>query len=62
MRRSRRAPRTRRWARRVVEAAESSKGAAVKVDGRMVDRAVILLAERVLALASQTDAKRSSLF
>jgi citrate lyase subunit beta/citryl-CoA lyase len=43
------------WARRVVEAAESSKGAAVKVDGRMVDRAVILLAERVLALASQTN-------
>jgi citrate lyase subunit beta / citryl-CoA lyase len=42
------------WARRVVEAAESSQGAAVKVDGRMVDRAVILLAERVLALASQT--------
>ena len=46
------------WARRVVEAAESSKGAAIKVDGRMVDRAVILLAERVLALASQTDARR----
>jgi citrate lyase subunit beta/citryl-CoA lyase len=46
------------WARRVVEAAESSKGAAVKVDGRMVDRAVILLAERVLALASQTHAHR----
>ncbi len=45
------------WARRVVEAAEMSKGAAVKVDGRMVDRAVILLAERVLALASQTDAR-----
>ena len=43
------------WARRVVEAAESSKGAAIKVDGRMVDRAVILLAERVLAMASQTD-------
>jgi citrate lyase subunit beta / citryl-CoA lyase len=45
------------WARRVVEAAESSKGAAVKVDGRMVDRAVILLAERVLALVSQTNAR-----
>lgn len=44
-----------KWARRVVEAAEASKGAAIKVDGRMVDRAVILLAERVLALASQTD-------
>ena len=46
------------WARRVVEAAEASKGAAIKIDGRMVDRAVILLAERVLALASQTDMKR----
>lgn len=46
------------WARRVVEAAESSKGGAVKIDGRMVDRAVILLAERVLALASQTDSRR----
>jgi citrate lyase subunit beta / citryl-CoA lyase len=45
------------WARRVVEAAESSKGGAVQVDGRMVDRAVILLAERVLALASQTNAR-----
>jgi citrate lyase subunit beta/citryl-CoA lyase len=43
------------WARRVVEAAEASKGAAVQVDGRMVDRAVILLAERVLALSSQTN-------
>ncbi len=47
------------WARRVVEAAESSRGAAIKIDGRMVDRAVILLAERVLALASQTDSKRA---
>lgn len=47
------------WARRVVEAAESSQGAAIKVDGRMVDRAVILLAERVLALASQTDSGRA---
>ena len=47
------------WARRVVEAAEASRGSAVKVDGRMVDRAVILLAERVLALASQTDTKRA---
>lgn len=44
------------WARRVVEAAESSKGGAVKVDGRMVDRAVILVAERVLAMASQSKA------
>ncbi|MEO8936604.1 MAG: CoA ester lyase [Burkholderiaceae bacterium] len=47
------------WARRVVEAAETSHGAAIRIDGRMVDRAVILLAERVLALASQTDSRRS---
>jgi citrate lyase subunit beta/citryl-CoA lyase len=43
------------WARRVVEAAEAAKGGAVQVDGHMVDRAVILLAERVLALSSQTN-------
>ena len=42
------------WARRVVEAAEASKGGAIKVDGRMIDRAVVLVAERVLALTSQT--------
>jgi citrate lyase subunit beta/citryl-CoA lyase len=47
------------WARRVVEAAESSHGAAVKIDGRMVDRAVILLAERVLALTSQNHARKA---
>ena len=46
------------WARRVVEAAESSQGGAVKVDGRMVDRAVILVAERVLALSSQSKSGR----
>ena len=46
------------WARRVVEAAEASHGGAVKIDGRMVDRAVILVAERVLALSSQTDDRR----
>lgn len=45
------------WARRVVEAAEASGGAPVKVDGRMVDRPVILLAERVLALTSQTSSR-----
>ena len=42
------------WARRVVEAAEASQGGAIKVDGRMIDRAVVLVAERVLALTSQT--------
>lgn len=42
------------WARRVVEAAEASQGGAIKLDGRMIDRAVVLVAERVLALTSQT--------
>lgn len=41
------------WARRVLEAAEAAHGAAVQVDGRMVDRPVILRAERTLLLAAQ---------
>jgi citrate lyase subunit beta/citryl-CoA lyase len=36
------------WARRVLEAAQRSGGAAVAVDGRMVDRPVILKAERIV--------------
>ncbi|HMM54038.1 MAG TPA: CoA ester lyase [Candidatus Desulfobacillus sp.] len=36
------------WALRVVEAAEASGGAAIKVDGRMIDRPVILRAEQIL--------------
>ena len=36
------------WARRIIEAAEASKGAAVAVDGKMVDRPVILRAEEIL--------------
>ena len=39
----------RAWARRVVEAIERSGGAAVAVDGRMVDRPVLLRAQRILA-------------
>lgn len=35
------------WARRVLEAARGSGGAAVALDGRMVDRPVILKAERI---------------
>lgn len=42
------------WARRVVEAARGSGGAAVAVDGRMVDRPVILKAERILREAGET--------
>ncbi|UGQ48000.1 HpcH/HpaI aldolase/citrate lyase family protein [Massilia endophytica] len=36
------------WARRVVDAAQASNGAAVAVDGRMIDRPVILAAEQIL--------------
>ncbi|MDB5797878.1 MAG: aldolase [Paucimonas sp.] len=36
------------WARKVVQAAEQSGGAAVAVDGRMVDRPVILKAQETL--------------
>jgi citrate lyase subunit beta/citryl-CoA lyase len=39
------------WAKRVVTAAASADGAAVAVDGKMVDRPVLLQAERLLARA-----------
>ncbi|WP_420991481.1 HpcH/HpaI aldolase/citrate lyase family protein [Cupriavidus sp. 30B13] len=39
------------WARRVVEAAAGAGGAAVKVDGRLVDAPIIEQARRVLAAA-----------
>lgn len=39
------------WARRVVEASASVDGGAVKLDGKMIDRPVLLLAQRKLALA-----------
>lgn len=42
------------WARRILEAAAAAKGAAVAVDGKMVDRPVILKAEEILR-----DAKRA---
>jgi len=37
------------WARRIIEAAEAVHGAAVSVDGKMVDRPVIARAEAILA-------------
>lgn len=40
------------WATRVVAAMQASKGAAVAVDGRMVDRPVLLRAQRLLAMAT----------
>jgi len=42
------------WAERVMVAAAASQGAAVAVDGKMVDRPVILKAERILARAVRT--------
>ena len=39
-------------ARRVVAAAAESKGAAVALDGRMVDRPVILKAEQIVGEAT----------
>ena len=40
------------WAQRVLSAWNASKGGALQVDGRMVDRPVVLRAQRILALAS----------
>ncbi len=42
------------WAARVVEAAVESAGAAVRVDGEMVDRPRLELARRLLARAAQS--------
>lgn len=41
------------WAKRVIEADQASKGAAVKLDGRMIDRPVVLLAQRTIAIAGK---------
>ncbi|WP_127995981.1 HpcH/HpaI aldolase/citrate lyase family protein [Piscinibacter defluvii] len=37
------------WARRVIAASDASGGAAVQVDGRMVDKPILLRAQRLLA-------------
>jgi len=39
------------WAERVVTAARKADGAAIALDGRMVDRPVIMKAERILRSA-----------
>lgn len=49
------------WARRVLEVAERASGAAVAVDGRMVDRPVIIKAERILADAAAAQSRPASL-
>jgi citrate lyase subunit beta/citryl-CoA lyase len=42
------------WARKVLDAAQRSGGAAVAVDGRMIDRPVILKAERIVHQAARS--------
>jgi citrate lyase subunit beta/citryl-CoA lyase len=41
------------WARRVVETASAAGGAALAVDGKMIDRPVILKAEEILREAER---------
>ncbi len=41
------------WAQKVIEADKASKGGAIKLDGRMIDRPVVLLAQRTLAIAGK---------
>ncbi len=41
------------WARKVIAADQVSQGGAVKLDGRMIDRPVVLLAQRTLAIAGK---------
>ena len=41
------------WARRVLAAVAVSRGAAVQIDGKMVDRPVILQAEDIVARAER---------
>lgn len=41
------------WAQRVIDADQTSKGGAVKLDGKMIDRPVVLLAKRTLAVAGK---------
>ncbi len=41
------------WARRVIEADKAANGGAVKLDGRMIDRPVVLLAQRTLAITGK---------
>ena len=44
------------WARRVVEAAAAAGGGAVALDGKMVDRPIVLKAERILQEAERGSA------
>ena len=42
------------WAQRVLQAWAASAGGAIQLDGKMVDRPVVLKAERIVAQASRT--------
>ncbi len=42
------------WAQRVLQAWAASAGGAIQLDGKMVDRPVVLKAERIIAQASRT--------
>lgn len=41
------------WAHRVVEASAAAQGGAVQLDGKMIDRPVLLLAQRKIAMAQR---------
>ncbi|MCX7243080.1 MAG: CoA ester lyase, partial [Polaromonas sp.] len=41
------------WAQRVLQASAAAGGAALQLDGKMVDRPVLLRAERLLARAAR---------
>ncbi|KVG62960.1 aldolase [Burkholderia ubonensis] len=45
-----------RWARRILDAMRDSNGGVVTVDGKMVDRPVLLRATRIAGLAAAVDA------
>lgn len=45
------------WARRVVDASAAAPGAAISVDGKMVDRPVLARAQAILSLADQLPKK-----
>jgi citrate lyase subunit beta/citryl-CoA lyase len=48
----------RAWAHRVIDAAERAQGAAVAVDGRMIDRPRILKAQTILQHFAQSESSR----
>ena len=43
------------WANKVLSAWNSSSGGALQLDGKMIDRPIVLKAERMLALSNQIE-------